>query len=319
MSFVNAFRKTSYAAGIALLLSANSASSQSVLVEGDPPQAFEEFQECEACPEMVVLPLGDFLMGGEPLQPDTPGIPITYGRDEPFGLLQEGPVHRVEIDIPIAIGRYEITFDQWMACVEDGVCRHRPSPGTTRLYYGNYEAIGRNPVRRVSYLDIQEYLEWLNGFAEGDVYRLPTEAEWEYAARAGTTTLFASGNDLSSEEANFWDGESRPDWRNNPELPGQLIPIPVDLLRPNPWGLYHMAGNVREMTMSCYTDRQLGLPSSSAYLEHALESVSCRRVWRGGDFRSTLGFSRPQTRFPSPEPTRGPQSGFRVVREIQQR
>lgn len=279
-------------------------------------EELEVFQDCPDCPEMVVLPQGEFLMGGDQLEPNTPGIPITMGREGPLGAPWEGPAHRVRIDIPIAIGRHEATFDHWMACVAAGACQYQPSADTS-TQYGNYEAIGRNPVRRVSYLDIQEYIGWLNGFAEEGEYRLPTEAEWEYAARAGTETLFPNGNDLSLAEANFWDGESYPDWRPNPEIPGQLIPIPVDLLLPNSWGLYHMAGNVRELTMSCYAEQQLGLSSSSEYLDIALSVQSCTRVLKDGGFNATPGWSRPQSRFPSLEDGRSGFTGFRLVRTLQ--
>ncbi|MDJ1169483.1 formylglycine-generating enzyme family protein [Roseofilum sp. BLCC_M154] len=279
-------------------------------------RVLEVFQECPDCPEMVVLPLGGFLMGGEPLQPDTHGFPITMGREDPLGAPWEGPVHQVQIDIPIAIGRYEVTFEQWMACVSDGACQHQPSAATSTRY-GNYDAIGLNPVRRVSYLDIQEYIGWLNGFSEDGIYRLPTEAEWEYAARAGATTLFHNGNSLDLSEANFWDGESYPDWRQNPEIPGQLIPIPVGRLIPNAWGLHDTAGNVREVTMSCYTERHQSWPTSTAYLNNAMHLAPCIRVLRDGSFNGTQGWVRPQSRFPIPEDGRSSYIGFRVVRELQ--
>lgn len=276
---------------------------------------FDVFQDCPHCPDMVVLPLGDFLMGGDPLPPDTHGIPVTEGREYILGGPWEGPVHPVEIDMPVAIGRFEVTYDEWMVCVDAGGCTYAPS-SIVPTSYGIFSAEWRHPVRYVSFFDIQEYLDWLNAIVGQDVYRLPTEAEWEYAARAGTTTLFAYGNDLTWEEANFWsgiDGEMR---FADPELPGQLRPIAVDLLRPNPWGLHHMAGNVRERTMSCYTERHLGLSTSSAYLAHARSLPSCMRALRDGPFVGTKEWSRPQSRFPSLEDGRTGSAGFRVVREL---
>ena len=131
------------------------------------PARFEPgqvFRDCADCPEMVVVPAGNFMMGA---------------RQE-----YERPVHRVQIDKPFAIGRYEITFAEWMKCTTDGPCNHRP----------NDRGWGRDnrPVINISWVDAKAYATWLSQ-KTGQTYRLPSEAEWEYAARGGTRTPYLVG------------------------------------------------------------------------------------------------------------------------------
>src|SRR5262249_28220608 len=134
----------------------------------------DRFLECASCPEMVVIPAGDFMMGSE--------------EDE-----DEKPVHKVAIAKPFAIGRFSVTFDEWDGCIAHGGCTHR----LVDYSWGR----GRQPVIYMNWDDIKEYVAWLSE-QTGKTYRLLTEAEWEYAARAGTTTRYPWGEDIGNGNAN---------------------------------------------------------------------------------------------------------------------
>lgn len=116
-----------------------------------------------------------------------------------MGMEQEGPAHEVIIDIPIAMGCNKVTRAEWLACVDDGSCSHTPDPRIRKFEGGYYYSDDpRHPVIDVSYLDAQEYVAWLNQKTGTNAYRLPTEAEWEYAARAGTRGRFARNRPVST-------------------------------------------------------------------------------------------------------------------------
>jgi formylglycine-generating enzyme required for sulfatase activity len=140
----------------------------------------DSFKECEACPEMMVVPVGSFMMGSPP-------------REE--GPVSNGEQRRVTIARPFAVGMFEVTFAEWDACVASGGCKHEPGDeGWGR---------GKQPVINVSWNDItQQYLPWLSR-KTGKAYRLLSEAEWEYVARAGTTTPFSWGSSISTNQANY--------------------------------------------------------------------------------------------------------------------
>lgn len=145
-----------------------------------------------------------------------------------------GPRHVVKIDYVLAVGRFEVTFAEWDACVAAGGCRRRPDDSG----WGR----GRQPVINVSWADAQEYAIWLVR-RTGKPYRLLTEAEWEYAARAGSAVHYWWGNDAGHGEANCYDCGSRWDGRQA---------APVGRFSPNPFGLYDMHGNVLEWVEDCY-------------------------------------------------------------------
>jgi formylglycine-generating enzyme required for sulfatase activity len=283
----------------------------------------ERFRECDVCPEMIVMPPGVFMMGAIPGESRNPydfyGEGATgrkRGPDEINIMPSEHPRHRVEIDIPYAMARNEITHREWMHCVDDGACTHKPDHRV--LTPEGYRDLGPDhPVVNISFLDIQNYADWLNGRVGADVYRLPTEAEWEYAARAGTTTRFAQGSDLTSDQANF-SGRATEKLRGIP-LPALVSrdgPVPVGALdAANSWGLRHMSGNVRELTLSCDHHVHLGLPTSSAYLEHTRARRLCERiVAKGGDYGSTMDSLRPARRYRPTIDRRRDFSGFRILR-----
>ena len=287
-----------------------------------PPLA--SFKDCDACPEMVVMPPGAFMMGaieGESRNPfDFTGENPTFLRREPgeINIIPfEHPRHRVEIDIHFAMARNETTYAEWMACVDDGGCAFVPDHRVRTL--NEWVPLGPNhPVINVSYNDIQQYVDWLNGKAGEQVYRLPTEAEWEYAARAGTETPFSQGETLTAEQANFSrTGTEQLLDRSLPELVDRDQPVEVEELNAtNAWGLRHMSGNVSERTSSCWTEQHLGLSSASAYLASTEAQILCRRTVKGGSFGSGMDWCRLAVRTRQEDGRRDENIGFRPVREF---
>ena len=223
-----------------------------VAAQEEAPQweAGAVFRDCPECPEMVVVPAGSFMMGSPVSEKDR------YD--------SEGPVHRVTIAAPFAVGVYEVTFDEWDACVGAGGCGgYRPDDrGWGR---------GNRPVIMVSWEDAQAYVDWLSG-KTGESYRLLSESEWEYAARAGTTTRYHWGDDIGRNRANCWDSHCGDSWDYT---------APVGSFGANGFGLHDVYGNVWEWVEDCRNESYVGAPSDgSAWL-----SGNCdRRVLRGGSW-----------------------------------
>ena len=206
----------------------------------------------EAVGEMVSIPGGSFRMGAL-----NGGFSFMFAK--PYAL----PVHAVNV-APFRLGKYEVTFAQWDACVADGGCGgYRPNDrGWGR---------GNRPVINVSWNDAQAFIDWLNKRAGGN-YRLPTEAEWEYAVRAGSTTKYSWGNAIGHNRANCdgcgsqWDGKQS---------------APVGSFGANEWGLHDMHGNVWEWVQDCWNENYMGAPSDGS----AWISGDCgQRVFRGGSW-----------------------------------
>ncbi|MEM9031399.1 MAG: formylglycine-generating enzyme family protein [Pseudomonadota bacterium] len=324
---------------VSTCLSSTTSSVADTSIDVSALAPLETFQECDACPEMIVMPPGSFMMGAKPEDSRNPydlyGENATRrirGPDEVNIIPSEHPRHRVEMDIPFAMARNETTHAQWMACVEAGGCTHTPDHRV--LTPRGYRALGPDhPAVNVSYLDALEYTAWLNTLVGDQVYRLPTEAEWEYAARAGTDTRFAQGDDLTAEQANFSRRATehlrgrRQEEVSMPELANRRMPVPVhELDAANGWGLRHMSGNVAEVTLSCWAQSHLGLPTDSAYLAHAEAHATCpltaeasRRVAKGGDYGSAMDLVRPAWRSRPTEDRRRSFRGFRVIREFTER
>jgi formylglycine-generating enzyme required for sulfatase activity len=296
-----------------------------LLTNGTTVTDLEMFRECDVCPEMIVMPLGSFMMGATPEESQNPfdiyGDNAT-GRvrdpDEVNIIPHEHPRHLVEIDIPYAIGRNELTHTEWMRCVNDGGCAHNPDHRAFTI--AGYVQLGPDhPVINVSYLDIQDYVGRLNERVGLDVYRLPTEAEWEYAARAGTTTRFAQGDELSIDQANFSRSATEHVLRGQqmPHLVERWVPVPVNALNAaNQWGLRHMSGNVEELTLSCWSGTHLGLSTSSVYLEDAQSHACSRRVSKGGGYDTAMEGLRLASRTAPEVETRRHFRGFRLVRGL---
>ncbi len=283
------------------------------LSNGHQVAALETFRECDICPDMIVLPMGDFIMGAPP--------------DEKRRFdISEGPQHRVTVDIPIAMGRNEVTYDDWMACVADGGCdgyippervgRQFSRPGDDEFYWIG----GRHPVTTVSYAQALTYTAWLNTVTGTDAYRLPSEAEWEYAARAGTTTRFAQGDMLTRDQAQFNGSWAEIEAKETPSDPPPQGPVPVDALdAANHWGLRHMSGNVAEWTQSCLVRPYEGWSTTSDWLEKAAGPPECTRSTRGGSSMFRVESARVARRtfaYIPGEVAADQWIGFRVTREL---
>lgn len=235
----------------------------------------EDFRDCPDCPEMIVVPTGEFEMGG---------------KANPF----EGPAHRVTISRPFAIARRETSFAEWDACVSDGKCKHVPNDhGWGR---------GEQPVIDVSWLDAKEFALWLTQKTSRN-YRLPSEAEWEYAARAGTTSLFWWGREAGKTNANC---------SNCADTPLQRT-MRTGTFSPNKFGLYDTAGNAYEWVEDCWNDTYIGAPKEG----FAWTSGDCRqRVIRGGSFSNKSDMATSAARFRYDLDVRYISNGFRVVRDL---
>jgi formylglycine-generating enzyme required for sulfatase activity len=186
-------------------------------------QPKDTFTECAKCPEMVVAPAGMFMMGSVEF-----GTPVEY------------PRHEVTISGPFAVGKYEVTFAEWDACVAAGGCQQLPDNGWGR---------GTRPVINASWDDAQRYVAWLSGLT-GKTYRLLSESEWEYAVRAGTTTVYSFGDDSAPLEEYAWCKENSDGTTH-----------PVGEKKPNAWGLHDMLGNVAEWVEDCWQRSYEGAPA----------------------------------------------------------
>ena len=251
-------------------------------------QAGDVFRDCAECPEMVVIPAGSFMMGSPPSE---------EGR---FG--NEGPVHRVTIQDPLPVGRHEVTFAEWDACSRGGGCLHVPDDrGWGR---------GNRPVINVSWKDAQSYVGWLSR-KTGKTYRLLSESEWEYAARAGTTAPFHYGGTLSTVQANY-DGNFA--YGSGREGEYREKTVPVGSFPPNEFGLHNVHGNVRELVEDCWHDSYNGAPSDgSAWTSGGECSL---RVVRGGSWVDAPRVLRSASRYGYPSGYRNVFVGFRVARTL---
>jgi formylglycine-generating enzyme required for sulfatase activity/class 3 adenylate cyclase len=230
---------------------------------------YEAFVDCERCPAMISLPAGTFAMGSN---------------DDPT----EKPIHQVNVP-PLAIGRIPVTIGEWKHCVAAKACAYEPS-GSNDL-----------PVHNVSWNDAQQYVRWLSDVT-GKKYRLPTEAEWEYAARAGSSTRYWWGNQVLPGMANCKDCGDGSDPR---------APMKVASFSPNPFGLYDMTGAVAQWVSDCWHKDYQGAPKDGS----SWEAPNCReRVLRGGSWMNDASTSRPANRNRYDPGVRYPAHGLRVVR-----
>jgi formylglycine-generating enzyme required for sulfatase activity len=238
-----------------------------------PGQVFRDCQD--VCPEMVVLPAGEFIMGSRESdanrQPDE-------GR----------PQQKVTIAWPFAVGKFEVTFGEWDTCVEDGGCTCRPSDqGWGR---------GRRPVINVSWHDAKGYVVWLSR-RTGRTYRLLSEAEWEYAVRAGTTTRYSSGDTISKTQAQFSAKKT----------------VEVGLFPANRFGLHDLHGNVWEWVEDPWHPNYHGAPVDGSVSQGGDPSHG---VLRGGCWVDFPDYLASAIRWGLRQDGRGNCTGFRVARTL---
>jgi formylglycine-generating enzyme required for sulfatase activity len=232
----------------------------------------------EIQPTMVEIPAGSFRMGD-----------LSGG-----GLSDERPVREVVFARPFALGRYPVTFEEYDRFAQ-ATGRDLPSDqGWGR---------GRRPVINVSWDDAMAYCQWLSA-QTGQTYRLPSEAEWEYACRAGTTTEYSWGDDIGCNHTNCLNSGSQCSGKRT---------APVGSFEHNPWGLYDMHGNVWEWCADCWNNSYRGAPSDgSAWTNGKCE----RRVLRGGSWSNIVQSVRAAYRFNHTTSFRYNGYGFRVAKDL---
>jgi formylglycine-generating enzyme required for sulfatase activity/energy-coupling factor transporter ATP-binding protein EcfA2 len=282
-------------------------------------QPFSTFSECAAfsmCPEMVVIPPGKFTMGsGSERDNEKPQFSTSYecaaysmcpemgsgsGRDN------EKPPRSVEISAPLAVAKYEVTIDQWMTCVDHGRCRDIDA---RRLGSANHPVVG------ITWYDAQTYVGWLSEMT-GKTYRLPTEAEWEYIARAETTTPHYwddddnIGTDIAAGHANC------AGCNNGPRI-DDMGSLPVGSFPPNQFGVCDTLGNVWEFTADTYHPNYEGAPGDGRVWWMGPEPG--HRIARGGSFSSNAPDVTASYRFRIKESDWYPGMGIRVARTLDAR
>jgi formylglycine-generating enzyme required for sulfatase activity len=237
------------------------------------PGAAREFRDCAECPQMVVVPAGVFIMGGKP-------EPRINFKPEP----DEVPQRSVAV-ASYAMGKYEVTQAEWRAVMGENPSDYDDGTGVL-------------PVETVSWNDAQEYVRRLS-LRTGRQYRLPTEAEWEYAARAGSTSLFSFGDDVSELGQHAWYGGNS----------GGHI-HPVGLKQANAFGLHDMHGNVWEWVEDCYQPSYVGAPVDGSAMPR---SPPCQRNNRGGSWVNSPLNLRSHHRHKMGAGSRGTFVGVRVA------
>jgi len=236
-----------------------------------------EFKDCPKCPVMVVVPPGQFVMGSPP--------------DEPGRAYNENPPHIVKFGRFFAVGKFEVTFDEWEACVAERGCKKAYDQGWGR---------GKRPVINVSWDQVAGYVKWLSG-KTGKPYRLLSEAEWEYVARGGTTTAYWWGDQPSPEHMNY--SGSQDQWKST---------APVGSFPANLFGLHDTHGNVYEWVEDCDKGSYEGTPTDGS----AWTGCKSPRVARGGSWGSEIVYLRSASREAfGPSEFRN-DLGFRVAREL---
>jgi formylglycine-generating enzyme required for sulfatase activity len=242
---------------------------------GEPSRSPTALRDCSQCPQLVLLPAGEFRMGSTEMFPF------------------EGPVHSVRISKPLYIGEREVTFGEWDACVAEGGCAYSPP------HHGSVRET--LPATNLDWNDAHQYVAWLSK-KTGKTYRLASESEWEYAARAGGTASFPWGASVEKNRANCGDCSDQPP-RDS---------VPVGSFPPNGFGLFDMAGNAAEWVEDCWNDSYKGAPADgSAWVKPRCQE----RVLRGGSYNNDSRYLRSASRFKYDFDVRYHANGFRVVRE----
>lgn len=257
-----------------------------IVLTAEREKAMEEkpgaaFKECaNGCPIMIVVPSGKFTMGSSENE---------SGRNA-----SERPQHEVTIAKPLAVSKFEVTFEEWDACVAAAGCPQLQD------HWGR----GKMPVINVSWGGAKQFADWLSRLTGKD-YRLLTEAEWEYAARGGTTSRYSWGDDPGNNNANCDGCGSQWDRQQT---------APAGSFRPNALGLYDMHGNVWEWVEDNWHDDYRGAPTDgSAWL---LGGDPSYRVIRGGSWRNDTDLIRAAVRVKRDVNVQFDTLGFRVARSL---
>ena len=249
----------------------------------------KKLSDCEQCPELVVVPAGSFMMGS-PLYEE--------GRSD-----NEDPQHRVMIGAPFAVGIHEVTFAEWDACVTDGTC------DGLRTHDKNWGR-GRRPVINVTWNDAKTYTGWLSA-KTGEQYRLLSEAEWEYVARAGTTDPFHYGTTISTDQANYSGSKA---YGKGEKGAQRKKTLPVGTFPGNIFGLHDVHGNVAEWIEDCWHKNYEGAPvdGSAWTTKHSCN----KRVLRGGSWANPPQSVRSAARGKLSSEKRTAGLGFRIARTL---
>lgn len=261
-------------------------------------QAGIEFRDCDDCPAMVRVAPGNFMMGA----PDS-----ERNRDD-----DEGPVHEVTIAGSLAVAKFETSWSEWEACMDDGACF---LPAGNGLPEGSGWGKGQRPVINVSWNDVHRYLDWISD-KTGRRYRLPSEAEWEYVARANSQTRFLHGDDAKTLCRIGNGADLATNFNNRNDCYDRIgrKTAPAGSYEPNHFGLYDMIGNVWEWTEDCWNRSYEGAPAAG----EAWMSGDCSQaVIRGGSWGSYPHDLRFATRKGLDRSYRGHEVGFRVVADLE--
>ena len=241
------------------------------------------FKDCSNCPELVIIPQGSFIMGLNSISK------------------RSKPEHKVQITKPFALGRFEVKFIEWQACIDGGGCPKSPDDH----HWGKKD----RPVINITYFEAKQYLSWISK-KTGFRYRLPSESEWAYANRAGTTTIWWWGNNVGENHANCKDCKSP--WSDG----GNKVhgTAPVGMFPPNPFGLHDTTANVFEWVEDCWND------SFNDKLKNSINWIqeNCHyRVIRGGAFYYYSKVGRSDYRSKNSPSVKSYLLGFRVLRELE--
>ncbi len=258
----------------------------------DARKAGEIFADCRGCPKMVVVPAGKFLMGSAATEPGRYRI--------------EGPAHDVTIAHRFAVGIQEVTWAQWELCVAEKACST-----AAQVAAGDDKGWGKGdlPVINVSFADAEAFAAWLSK-KTGKNYRLLSEAEWEYVARAGTVTAFNTGPQITTSQASFdgkeaYDGGAIGESRQKTTAAGAF--------RPNAFGVYDVHGNLWEWVQDCFSVTYDGAPTDGS----AWKGGDCTyRVTRGGSWANTARKVRSAMRDRDKPAVRNQYYGIRVARDL---
>jgi formylglycine-generating enzyme required for sulfatase activity len=255
------------------------------------PRVGGELKDCEVCPTLKILPSGGFQQGAGP--------------DDSLARSSEKPERRVDFQNMFAVGATEVTFAQWNACVSGGGCQSVPDQG-----WGG----GNRPVINVTWGQAKGYADWLSQ-KTGERYSLPSESQWEYAARAGEIRPFLGGSTKGvCVFANGAGKESGASWANaDCQDPAGDRTMPVGSLAPNKFGLKDVLGNVAEWTLDCGSLNYRDSPADGS----ANMRGSCRqRITRGGSWFAGPRDMRLSSRAPMRQDDKNEFTGFRVVRAV---